>query len=74
MPKREGQAGQQQIPQSQAAGLPPPQVSGLESANSKAGGKAELVVNPAMLANEMKIIRAQSVVPDTFVKVACGCH
>jgi hypothetical protein len=35
-------------------------------------GKAELVVNPAMLANEMKIIGAQSVVPDTFVKVACG--
>src|SRR5260221_9470131 len=41
---------------------------------AKLDGKAELVVNPAMLANEMKIIGAQSVVPDTFVKVACGRH
>ena len=46
MPKRKGQAGQQQIPQSQAAELPPPQVSGLESANSTAGRQSRAGCEP----------------------------
>ena len=37
---------------------------------AKLDGKVELVVNPAMLADKMKIIRAQSVLSNTFTDVA----
>jgi hypothetical protein len=37
---------------------------------AKLDGKAELVVNPAMLADKMKIIGAQSVLSNTFTDVA----
>jgi len=48
MPKREGQVGHRERP-------------AWETQIAKLDGKVELVVNPAMLADKMKIIRAQSV-------------
>jgi hypothetical protein len=57
MPKREGQVGHRERP-------------AWETQIAKLDGKVELVVNPAMLADKMKIIRAQSVLSNTFTDVA----
>ena len=56
MPKRKGQVGQRERP-------------AWETQIAKLDGKVELVVNPAMLADKMKIIRAQSVLSNTFTDV-----
>jgi hypothetical protein len=45
-----------------------------ETQIAKLDGKAKLVVNPAMLADKMKIISAQSVVANTFANVAWWSH
>jgi hypothetical protein len=57
MPKREGQVGHRERP-------------AWETQIAKLDGKVELVVNPAMLADKMKIIGAQSVLSNTFTDVA----
>ena len=57
MPKREGQVGRRERP-------------AWETQIAKLDGKVELVVNPAMLADKMEIIRAQSVLSNTFTDVA----